>query len=92
MKLTVSFFGHLRANAGIKSETLEAEDGQILGDFLEPLCKQRNVHREVFGESDRVQDPINILINGRNIKFLQGMDTTLKDGDIISIFPPTGGG
>jgi len=33
-----------------------------------------------------------ILVNGHNIRQLQGLDTILADGDIISLFPPAAGG
>jgi len=33
-----------------------------------------------------------ILVNGKNIEHLEKLDTKLKDGDVVSIFPPVGGG
>jgi molybdopterin synthase sulfur carrier subunit len=33
-----------------------------------------------------------ILLNGINILHLKGLDTEIKDGDTIVIFPPVGGG
>jgi len=35
---------------------------------------------------------LNILINGRNVRFLQGQDTKLRDGDTVAFLPPVGGG
>ncbi len=92
MKLKISYFGHLREKAGLKSETVEVHPPLTLGDLLEPICRKRNMLEEVFGAEDRSQTSVNILVNGRNIKFLGGMETTLKEGDEVSIFPPTGGG
>lgn len=39
----------------------------------------------------KVRDDIIIMINGRNIKDLEG-EITLKDNDVIAIFPPIAGG
>ncbi|PNR97986.1 MoaD family protein [Petrotoga olearia] len=33
-----------------------------------------------------------ILLNGRNILHLQGLDTLVENKDEITIFPPSGGG
>jgi molybdopterin synthase sulfur carrier subunit len=33
-----------------------------------------------------------ILVNGRHVQHLQGLETPLKEEDVISIFPPSGGG
>jgi len=32
------------------------------------------------------------LVNGRDIAHLQGLDTPVNDDDVISLFPPIGGG
>lgn len=35
---------------------------------------------------------IRLMVNGRDIAFLGGMDTVLEDGDEILILPPVAGG
>jgi len=35
---------------------------------------------------------LTILLNGRNIEFLEGLDTPLADGDVIAIFLASEGG
>ncbi len=39
----------------------------------------------------KVRDDMIIMVNGRNIKDLEG-EITLKDNDVIAIFPPLAGG
>jgi molybdopterin converting factor small subunit len=34
----------------------------------------------------------NLLVNGRNCMFLQGLDTVVKDGDVVDVLPVVGGG
>jgi molybdopterin synthase sulfur carrier subunit len=42
--------------------------------------------------SDRVLPHIRLLVNGRDIQFLNGVDTVLHDGDEFSILPILTGG
>lgn len=35
---------------------------------------------------------LNVLVNGRNVRFLEGNDTKLHDGDTVAFLPPVGGG
>jgi len=35
---------------------------------------------------------LNVLMNGRNIRFLHGFETQLHDGDTVAFLPPVGGG
>ena len=43
-------------------------------------------------ESDRVLSHIRLLVNGRDIQFLNGVDTVLHDGDEFSMLPILTGG
>jgi len=35
---------------------------------------------------------VTVLLNGRSIQWLQGLDTLVADDDTLSLFPPVGGG
>ena len=48
--------------------------------------------KEIFDDNSKIKDYIQILKNGRNIKYLNALNTQLKDADTISIFPPVAGG
>lgn len=43
-------------------------------------------------EQNRPLPKIRILVNGRDIGFLNGMETELRDGDEILLLPLVGGG
>ena len=43
-------------------------------------------------EDDRPLPKIRIAINGRDIGFLKGMETELRDGDEVLMLPLVGGG
>jgi molybdopterin synthase sulfur carrier subunit len=35
---------------------------------------------------------VTVLLNGRSVEWLQGLDTSVADDDALSLFPPVGGG
>ncbi len=35
---------------------------------------------------------VTVLINGRSMEYLQGLQTPVTDQDLLSLFPPVGGG
>ncbi|MEB3806964.1 MAG: MoaD family protein [Desulfurococcales archaeon] len=43
-------------------------------------------------EDGRVREMYKVLVNGRDIEFLDGLETVLKDGDVVDVFPPVAGG
>jgi len=49
------------------------------------------LHKLIDDNGDMITGTI-ILINGRNVHHLQNLDTIVEDGDIVSLFPPGGGG
>ena len=46
----------------------------------------------VRNEQGNVHDHVNIYVNNEGIDALQGLDTTLRDGDEVSIIPALAGG
>jgi len=43
-------------------------------------------------DGEDITSEVNILLNGRNIHFLQGKNTQLTEADTVSIFPLVAGG
>ncbi len=35
---------------------------------------------------------VTVLLNGRSVEYLQGLETPVREEDVISLFPPVGGG
>jgi len=73
--------GEVEANAGSVVEMIEALNSTHPG-IKDRLCDET-------GELRRF---VNIYVNEEDIRFLKGKDTSLKDGDEISIVPAIAGG
>jgi len=52
----------------------------------------RGFREALFDGSGQVKAFNNVLKNGRNIAFLEQMETKIGNGDVIALFPPAAGG
>ena len=50
------------------------------------------IKERICDESGKIRRFVNIYVNGDDIRFLQNMETSLKEGDNISIVPAIAGG
>jgi len=80
----VKFFATLREITGKREEIIE---GNNVKEVLNALYKE-------YGEEFKkeLKERSMILVNGKNIEHLEGMETKVREEDTISIFPPAGGG
>ncbi len=68
-------------NASNVAELIEVMESQYPG-IKDRLCD----------ESGNVRRFINLYVNNEDIRFLDGKDTQLNEGDIVSIIPAIAGG
>jgi sulfur-carrier protein len=67
--------------------------GETVGALVEQLeNKYPGIRDRICDEQGRVRRFVNLYVNGDDIRFLQQLDTRLKDGDEISIVPAIAGG
>lgn len=92
MNLTVRFFAGYRDLTGCK--TLETAAPADLRQLLHWLADRFGppMRDKLFSASDQLGMDAVILINGRHIAHLQGLDTPLQAGDVVGIFPLVAGG
>ena len=91
IKVTVKAFGGLRANTDLFPTQIELPAGARLQDLISAIAE---IDPQFHAELSRglSQGYINILVDGRNARFLDGLDTELKDGTSVAFIPPVGGG
>lgn len=50
------------------------------------------IRERLVDESGQIRRFVNIYVNGDDVRFLEGTQTALKDGDEVSIVPAVAGG
>jgi sulfur-carrier protein len=72
--------------------TFECESGSIneLIDSLEESCP--GIKKSLCDEQGKPRRFVNFYVNSEDIRFLDGTETPLKDGDEVSIVPAVAGG
>ncbi|MGD1909211.1 MAG: MoaD/ThiS family protein [Leptolyngbyaceae cyanobacterium] len=72
--------------------TLECEGGNIV-ELLEALNSAcPGIKARLCDDSGELRRFVNFYVNSEDIRFLQGKETTLSDGDEVSIVPAVAGG
>ncbi|QYZ78517.1 MoaD family protein [Methanofollis formosanus] len=92
MRIKIKSFATFR-NILENEREMEVAEGTTVAALLDLLIKERPPLRDAMFEAPGVLlDHVNILRNGRNIHFEDGLETRIADKDVISLFPPVGGG
>lgn len=91
MKITIKLFAGLGETGGKRQFALEVKDDASVADAFAAI---RANDAETGEDLSRSLDAgyINILLDGRNVRFLDGMETRLSPGCVLAFLPPVGGG
>jgi len=74
------------------SEEVSAE-GTTVGVVVDDLERQfAGIKEKVCDDQGQIRRFVNIYVNGDDIRFLNNLDTSLNDGDELSIVPAIAGG
>ena len=91
MSVTVRIPTPLRKLTG--DQDTVAADGSDLRQCLEGLeARYPGLKERLCDESGELRRFVIVFVNGEDVRFLQGLDTSLKAGDEVSIVPAVAGG
>ncbi len=73
-------------------DSIEVE-GQTIDEILSNLAvKYPQLKRHLFSEDGRLRSFVNVYVNEEDIRYLDGGNTKIKEGDVVSIIPAIAGG
>jgi molybdopterin synthase sulfur carrier subunit len=91
MSVVVRIPAPLRGKAGGRRQIpVEAHRFEALLEEMEAAYP--GITARLRREDGTLRRSLNIYVNGENVRFLQGLDTPLKEGDEVSIVPAIAGG
>ena len=91
MSLNVRIPTPLRKFTGDKAD-IEA-DGAIVSEVIDNLeCRYPGIKDSLVDESGSLRRFVNVYVNEEDIRFLDGKNTPVKDGDSLTIVPAIAGG
>ena len=90
MSVTVKIPAQLRAATGGDGE-IEVE-GETVGEALDAVFDQHDGLRERITQDGDLRRFVNVYVSGEDIRFQDGLDTAVNDGDEVTILPAVAGG
>ena len=81
----------LRASVGGAKEV--DASGANVGDVLRSLAEQHpDTQSQLFGADGSLNRYVNVYLNDEDVRVLDGLGTSVKDGDTLVILPAMAGG
>ncbi len=91
--MKVKIFATLRQLVGAKEIEVGLEGGDTVGSVVARLVADYPVLEEhILDDEGNLEAYINVFVNRRSIRFLDGLNTSLSEDDVLAIFPPVAGG
>jgi molybdopterin synthase sulfur carrier subunit len=91
MRINVQFFATFRDIFGTKAMEVTVKPGTTIEELLGLVCNTEERRGKIF-DNGKLKPYVIVLKNGRHIQHLDGLETGLEEGDMVSIFPPIAGG
>jgi molybdopterin converting factor small subunit len=91
MQVNVRIFGEIASIVGAELST-ELDDHATVRTLTNIIADKAGQRKGFLGEFRVGSEELAIMINGKNIIILDGLNTTLSDGDLVVIMPSIFGG
>lgn len=91
--MRVRVFATLRPIVGSADVPTSVQPGQPVRALIdEMVARWPALRQELLDGEGRLLSRVHVMINGRGVEFMDGLDTVIPPNANITIFPPVGGG
>ena len=91
--MNVRVYATLRPIIGGPVAQLTTDTGDSFRQLLNELISRwPALERELLDKEGAVRNNIHIFLNGRDVRYLGGLDMAIPEKADVCIFPPVGGG
>ena len=90
MPVTVKIPTQLRS--ATDGEATAEVEGETVGEVLDALYDRYEELNSRIAEDGGLRRFVNVYVGGEDIRFLDGLDTSVSDGDEVTILPAVAGG
>jgi MoaD family protein len=78
--------------AATDGESTAEVEGTTVGEVLDSLYSRYGELRNRIAEDGGLRRFVNVYVGGEDIRFLDGLETPVRDGDEVTILPAVAGG
>jgi MoaD family protein len=76
----------------VGAESTQAQ-GTTVGELLADLdARYPGFKAQISSEDGQLHRYVNVYLNDEDIRYMEALDTPVKDGDVVSILPALAGG
>jgi len=94
MSVKARFVGSLRSLSGEEIITLDLQKRQSLKEVMKRITEEKPKLAQAFvlSQPEKLRTAVLILVNGKEISVLKGLETTIKNNDELIFVPVLHGG
>jgi molybdopterin synthase sulfur carrier subunit len=90
MAIKVQIPTPMREQAGGRSEVEAA--GATVKAVLDDLVRQHPALGAKLFDNGRLRPYVNVFVNDEDVRYLDDLDTAVKDGEVVALIPAVAGG
>lgn len=94
MKVKVVYLGLIRQKVGREKEEYDLTEGSLLRDLLNNIVNMHDALKSIIRMEDEspIDPALVIMLNGLSLNPTDKKEIALKNGDIVTLMTPIGGG